>query len=98
MGFFVCGTADLSEQLAGQDKRSAKASTLPSPRVANANLNWGEWRTTMARQRILTSESVSEGHPDKLADAISTPAISTLAQPQDSLIAREVRLWIAAFL
>jgi S-adenosylmethionine synthetase len=39
--------------------------------VANANLHWGDRRMIMTMQYLFTSESVSEGHPDKLADTIS---------------------------
>jgi len=66
---------------------TAKASPL-HPGVGSAQLN--EEQAGMSRSFLFTSESVSEGHPDKVADQISDAILDAiLAQDPRSRVAAE---------
>ena len=51
---------------------------------------WTEWGVATPGRRLFTSESVTEGHPDKMCDAISDTILDALlAQDPRSRVAVE---------
>jgi len=81
---------------AGREKNAAKASPLlrsrlrrPDATFAPNVLNFVR-RSTLANDYLFTSESVSEGHPDKVSDQISDAILDAiLAQDKFSRVAAE---------
>ncbi len=73
-------------QLAGALKSTAKARTFPYhpfksciypvPRIQRTNIRG----TIMTKTTVFTSESVSEGHPDKIADQISDAMLDAILE------------------
>ncbi|MEY3643305.1 MAG: hypothetical protein RLZZ149_1233 [Pseudomonadota bacterium] len=60
----------------GELKKSAKSSPLYSP--AREVVSALEMENKMANDYFFTSESVSEGHPDKVSDQISDAILDAI--------------------
>jgi len=74
--------------LRGELKKSAKSSPLYSP--AREVVNALEMENRMANDYFFTSESVSEGHPDKVSDQISDAILDAiLTQDPKARVAAE---------
>ena len=76
------------ELLAGRFKNSAKAFAAP-PKVKLATQSATIWSLRVSNDFLFTSESVSEGHPDKVADQISDAIL-------DAIFAQDPRSRVAA--
>jgi len=81
---------------AGREKNAAKASPLLRSRLRRPDATFApnvlnfERRSTLANDYLFTSESVSEGHPDKVSDQISDAILDAiLAQDKFSRVAAE---------
>jgi len=84
------------EAAAGREKNAAKASPLLRSRLRRPDATFApnvlnfERRSTLANDYLFTSESVSEGHPDKVSDQISDAILDAiLAQDKFSRVAAE---------
>src|SRR5512143_3834616 len=77
----------------GRDTNTAKASPLRWSHEPVTQSATGTTGAVMAKDFVFTSESVSEGHPDKMADQVSDAVLDAiLAQDPDGKVACETLL------
>ena len=70
----------LSIQIKNKGKTGFCGIVLPAVRFCKTSGQRRKWRDDMSEKRLFTSESVTEGHPDKICDQISDAVLDALME------------------